>query len=120
MVEDPTHRSLEAIRLKVMKIIPREQVAEHLAVSTRLLARYESRGLVRAVREGDVEGYSPAELRRLWSVLSLHRDLGINLAGIEVILRLRGQMIELQRRLGELADSLHEALEADLGHDRQD
>ena len=42
-------------------IIPREQVAEHLAVPTRLLIRYEARGLVRAVREGSVIGYEPAE-----------------------------------------------------------
>ena len=94
-------------------ILPRELVARQLAVSPQLLLRYEQRGLVQAVRSGDVEGYGPVELRRLWTVVSLHRDLGINLAGIEAVPRLRDYTAELHRRMHELARQLHEALEAD-------
>ena len=92
-------------------ILPRDLVAHHLSISTRVLLRYESRGLVQAVREGDVEGYGPSEIRRLWTILSFQRDLGINLAGVEVILRLRDQMNSARDRLDRLARSLNESLE---------
>ncbi|MBX6314726.1 MAG: MerR family transcriptional regulator [Isosphaeraceae bacterium] len=102
-----------------LTIIPREQVAQNFAVSTTVLIRYEARGLIQPVRLGEVEGYGPAEIRRLWTILSLQRDLGINLAGVEAILKLRAQMEDLHRRLRDLADALREALEADSDTDEQ-
>src|SRR5947209_19870535 len=92
-------------------ILPRDHVAHHFAVSTTTLLRYEGRGLVQAVRQGDVEGYGPAEIRRLWTILTFQRDLGINLAGVEVILRLRDQMNSTRERLDRLARLLSETLE---------
>lgn len=94
-------------------IITREQVAQNLEVRTTVLSRYEARGLVRVAREGDVEGYEPSELRRIWTILSLQRDLGVNLAGVEAILRLRAHVDELHRDLGRLAVELRALLEAD-------
>lgn len=91
-------------------LLPRELVAQRLAVSSRILASYERRGFIRAVREGDVEGYPPAEVRRLWTVVSLHRDAGVNLAGIEAILQLQAQMDALCGRLRDLARELDEAI----------
>jgi MerR family transcriptional regulator/heat shock protein HspR len=93
-------------------IVPREQVAERLAVAPGVLIRYESLGLVRAVRSGTEEGYGPEEIRRAWTIVSLQRDLGINLAGVEAILKLRAHLDELHRRLDQLAHEWHEALEA--------
>lgn len=87
-------------------ILPRDQVAHRLAISTRILTAYERRGLVRPVRQGEVEGYPPDEIRRLWTVVSLHRDAGINLAGIEAILQLQGQLEEVCRNLHLLAERL--------------
>jgi MerR family transcriptional regulator/heat shock protein HspR len=100
-------------------ILPRSLVAEQLRVSTRVLVRLEERGLVRSVRDGDREGYGPAEVRRIWTIVSLRRDLGINLAGIEAILRLRAHVGELHRCIRELADELEDALEAPLATDEQ-
>jgi MerR family transcriptional regulator/heat shock protein HspR len=91
-------------------IVPREQVAERLAVTTKLLARYEARGLVHAVRVGQVEGYEAAEIRRLWTIVSLQRDLGVNLAGVEAILKLREHVARLHRQLAALAQELQTAL----------
>lgn len=91
-------------------IIPREQVAQHLAVSTAQLIRYEARGLVHSDQEGAIEGYSPAEFRRLWTVVTLQRDLGINLAGVEAVLRLRDQLETLHGRLAALAREMDEAV----------
>lgn len=98
-------------------IIPRDQVAEHLRISTRVLVRYESHGLIRAVREGSVEGYRPAEVRRIWTILSFQRDLGINLAGVEAILKLRDHLSQVHRQLDGLARELREALDAEAEHD---
>lgn len=95
-------------------IIPRDQAASHLDVPARLLLRLERRGLVRAVREGQVEGYEPSELRRLWSIVSLHREAGINLAGIEAILRLRERFDELYARMDTLARALREYIDTEL------
>lgn len=89
-------------------IIPRDLVAQKLSVSANTLVRYESLGLVRVSREGEQEGYEPAQVRRLWSIVTYQRDLGVNLAGVEMILRLRDHMIELHHRLGDLADDLRE------------
>jgi MerR family transcriptional regulator/heat shock protein HspR len=94
-------------------LIPREEVAERLAVSSRVLIRYESRGLIHATREANVEGYSPAEIRRLWTIVTLQRDLGINLAGVEAVLKLRSHMLELHDRMTLLAEELHQALEVE-------
>lgn len=91
-------------------IITREQAAEHLAITTGRLVGYERRGLVTIAREGDVEGYPPEQLRRLWTVVSLHRDARINLAGVEAILRLNAQLVDLHRRLDALAGALDEAI----------
>ena len=98
-------------------IFPRDHVAREFSVSTATLLRYEGRGLVRAVREGEVEGYGPAEVRRLWTIVTFQRDLGVNLAGVEVILRLREQMEATHERLGHLARALRESLEDEGGPD---
>jgi MerR family transcriptional regulator/heat shock protein HspR len=94
-------------------ILPRDQVAHRLALPAAVLRRYEARGLIRVVRRGDIEGYSPAEIRRLWTVLTLQRDLGVNLAGVEAILRLKAHVEELHGRIRTLADELRAALESD-------
>ena len=92
-------------------IIPREHAAKHLSVSLTLLRRYEARGLIRVVRSAEVEGYEPLEIRRLWTIVSLQRDLGVNLAGIEAVLRLRDHVDDLHRRLRDLALEMRSALE---------
>jgi MerR family transcriptional regulator, heat shock protein HspR len=94
-------------------IIPRDHVARELSITPRSLLRYESLGLVRIVQDGETEGYEPAQIRRLWTIVTYQRDLGVNLAGVEMILRLRDQLVEVHRRLGGLADDLRAAMEPD-------
>ena len=94
-------------------IISRDEVARQLAVPGRLLVRYESRGLVRSVRVGEIEGYAPVDVRRLWAIVSYQRDMGINLAGVEAVLKLRDHLGDVHRRLDALADRLRDALEVD-------
>jgi MerR family transcriptional regulator, heat shock protein HspR len=92
-------------------IIPRNLVARELSISERMLLRYESLGLVRVVHAGSEEGYEPAQVRRLWTIVSFQRDLGVNLAGVELILSLCDQLADVHHRLGGLAEDLRAALE---------
>jgi MerR family transcriptional regulator/heat shock protein HspR len=95
-------------------IISRSQVAEQLAIPVQVLVRYESRGLVQPIcGEGGMHGYGPAEIRRVWTIVSCQRDLGINLAGVEAVLRLRDHIEELHEQLRALASELRDALEVD-------
>ena len=95
------------------RIIPRDLAARQLAVSTKVLARYESLGLVHATHEGSEEGYEPAQIRRLWSIVTYQRDLGINLAGVEVILQLVDHLAEVHHRVYHLAEELRGLLDED-------
>ncbi len=99
-------------------IVSREEAAHHLAIPRETLLRFERRGLVAVVRDGDVEGYGPAEIRRLWTIVTFRRDLGINLAGVEVILRLRDQLDAMHARLDGLARDLLATLDEESGRDR--
>jgi MerR family transcriptional regulator/heat shock protein HspR len=102
-------------------VIPRDRVAEKLAIPVRVLVRYEARGLIRAERDAlGVEGYNPNEIRRAWTILSCQRDLGINLAGVEAILKLRDHLEQVHRRLRSLAGELREALEEATEHGREE
>ncbi len=96
-------------------IISREVVAQQLAIAPQVLVRYERLGLVRVSQEGNVQGYEPAQVRRIWTIASFQRDLGINLAGVVVILKLHDQMLELHHHLDGLASHLRELIEEDEG-----
>ena len=93
------------------RIIPRELAAKELAISPKVLLRYEALGLVQVTHEESLEGYEPAQVRRLWSIVTYQRDLGINLAGVEVILHLVDHLSEVHHRLFDLADELREQLD---------
>ncbi len=93
----------------------REVVAERLAIPARALQMYEARGLVQPVHSEEVEGYGPTEIRRLWTIVTYQRDLGVNLAGVEAILHLSGQLEQLHRRLTAVSESFEQAI-----HDLED
>jgi MerR family transcriptional regulator/heat shock protein HspR len=99
---------------------PRDRVAQEFTVSTTTLLRWEGQGLVKPVRSGDLEGYGPVEIRRLWTILTFQRDLGINLAGVEVILRLRDEIQATHARLDDLARTLQSALDEATSADESD
>ncbi|MDR3620693.1 MAG: chaperone modulator CbpM [Paludisphaera borealis] len=92
-------------------IVSRDVVARQLAISPNVLIRYERMGLVQCVGEGETQGYEPSQVRRIWSITSYQRDLGINLAGVEVILQLRDRMSHLHHHLKDLAEQLEDLVE---------
>jgi MerR family transcriptional regulator/heat shock protein HspR len=92
-------------------ILRREAVAQGLAIAPETLVHYERLGFIHCVEQAGVVGYPPAEIRRIWSILSYQRDLGVNLAGVELILKLR-DLVEVHRRqLVSVAAALEAALD---------
>ncbi len=84
-------------------------VADMLNVHPQTLRFYEKKGLVRPNRTvGRTRMYSTEDVDELARLLRLTRDLGVNLAGIEVILKMRRRMIEMQKQIEDLVTYLRE------------
>ena len=72
-------------------------VAERFAVHPQTLRLYEREGLVKPSRtQGNTRLYSEDDLERLSFILSLTRELGVNLAGVEIIMNLRRRIEKMQ------------------------
>lgn len=73
-------------------------VAELYDIHPQTLRMYEREGLLKPSRsDGNTRLYEDSDLERLEVVLSLTRDLGVNLAGVEIILNMREKMEQMQR-----------------------
>ncbi|HET7875227.1 MAG TPA: helix-turn-helix transcriptional regulator [Methylomirabilota bacterium] len=78
-------------------------VAQMLNLHPQTLRMYEKKGLIRPSRtEGRTRLYSPEDLEEIARVVRLARDLGVNLAGIEIILKMRRRMLAMQGQLEEM------------------
>jgi MerR family transcriptional regulator, heat shock protein HspR len=78
-------------------------VAEMLKVHPQTLRFYEKKGLVRPSRtEGQTRMYSDEDVEDIARLLRLTRDLGVNLAGVEIILKMRRRMTDMQRQIEDL------------------
>jgi MerR family transcriptional regulator/heat shock protein HspR len=73
-------------------------VATQYEIHPQTLRLYEREGLLKPSRsEGNTRLYTDEDLARLEVILSLTRDLGVNLAGVEIILNMREKMDAMQR-----------------------
>jgi len=78
-------------------------VAELYGIHPQTLRMYEREGLLQPSRSGgNTRQYTDEDLRRLEVILSLTRDLGVNLAGVEVIMNMRANMERLQSEVADL------------------
>jgi MerR family transcriptional regulator, heat shock protein HspR len=78
-------------------------VAEMLGVHPQTLRFYEKKGLVRPSRTiGQTRMYSDGDVEDIARLLRLTRDLGVNLAGVEIILKMRRRMLEMQKQIEDL------------------
>src|SRR5881397_3109023 len=85
-------------------------VAQMLNVHPQTLRFYEKKGLVRPSRTvGRTRMYSAEDVEELSRLLRLTRDLGVNLAGVEIILKMRRRMLEMQRQIEDLVAYLRES-----------
>jgi len=83
-------------------------VAEQYSIHPQTLRLYEREGLLKPSRsEGNTRLYTDEDLERLEVILKLTRDLGVNLAGVEIILNMREKMEAMQRQIEEFIAQLN-------------
>jgi MerR family transcriptional regulator/heat shock protein HspR len=86
-------------------------VAEQYQIHPQTLRLYEREGLLKPSRsEGNTRLYTDQDLERLEVILKLTRDLGVNLAGVEIILNMRERMAEMQSQIEQFVSSLNDEL----------
>src|SRR5262245_66578850 len=86
------------------------RIAKMLHVHPQTLRFYERAGFVKPVRtRGDTRLYSHQDIARLRLILHLTRDMGVNLAGVEIILRMQQQLELLQDELDHLRQQIGRA-----------
>jgi len=84
-------------------------VSEMYAIHPQTLRLYEREGLLRPSRsEGNTRLYTDEDLERLEFILNLARDLGVNIAGIAIILQMRERMEEMQRQIQDFVKYIQE------------
>ena len=77
-------------------------VAEMYEIHPQTLRLYEREGLLKPSRtEGNTRLYTDEDLERLEFILTLARDLGVNISGIAIILQMRERMEQMQKEMGE-------------------
>jgi len=86
-------------------------VSEMLGIHPQTLRLYEREGFIKPKRsEGNTRLYSDEDVEKLEMVLRLTRELGVNLAGVEVILSMREKMEQMHREMEEDIRLLREEL----------
>jgi MerR family transcriptional regulator, heat shock protein HspR len=86
-------------------------VAESYQIHPQTLRLYERLGLLTPSRsDGNTRLYTEEDLQRLEVILTLTRELGVNLAGVEVILTMREKMEQLQKQVEEMVEFVREQI----------
>ena len=90
-------------------------VADQYGIHPQTLRLYEREGLLKPSRsEGNTRLYTDSDLERLEVILSLTRDLGVNLAGVAIILDLLDRMEKTQREFEQFLSALREHVSTQL------
>jgi MerR family transcriptional regulator/heat shock protein HspR len=91
-------------------------VAQKYSIHPQTLRLYEREGLLKPSRtEGNTRLYSEDDLEQLETILSLTRDLGVNLAGVEIILNMRQKIEAMQHEVNEFMDYVKRELSRGIG-----
>jgi MerR family transcriptional regulator/heat shock protein HspR len=84
-------------------------VAEMYGIHPQTLRLYEREGLLKPSRtEGNTRLYTDEDLQRLEFILTLARDLAVNISGIAIILQMRERMEEMQRQIKDFVKYIQE------------
>ncbi len=82
-------------------------VASMLNIHPQTLRQYEREGLVEPSRtQGRMRLYSQRDIERMKLILRLTRQMGVNLAGVDIILQLKEQINEMQKEIDQLREEL--------------
>jgi MerR family transcriptional regulator, heat shock protein HspR len=91
-------------------------ISEKYRIHPQTLRMYEREGLLRPTRtEGNTRVYDPDTVERLEIILTLTRHLGVNLAGVEVILHMKERMEKMQGEVRQVLTTLREEVDARRG-----
>jgi MerR family transcriptional regulator/heat shock protein HspR len=91
-------------------------VAEQYEIHPQTLRLYEREGLLKPSRsDGNTRLYTSEDLERLAVILHLTRDLGVNLAGVEIILNMRRKMEQMQGEVNQFMEYVKHELARGLG-----
>jgi len=86
-------------------------ISERYNIHPQTLRLYEREGLIKPARtSGNTRLYGQDEIRKLEMILTLTRDLGVNLAGVEVVLQLARMMNEGNMEFGRLLDYIRQMM----------
>jgi MerR family transcriptional regulator/heat shock protein HspR len=86
-------------------------VAEMYGIHPQTLRLYEREGLLKPSRtEGNTRLYTDEDLQRLEFILTLARDLAVNISGIAIILQMRERMEEMQRQIQDFVKYIQEEM----------
>lgn len=103
----------EKKRVKAVYMI--SVVSEMVGVHPQTLRMYEREGFVHPQRtEGGVRLYSEEDVERVRMILNLTRELGVNLAGVEVILSMREKLEQMQSEMEEMAERMRNEFMAEV------
>jgi MerR family transcriptional regulator, heat shock protein HspR len=92
-------------------------VAERYEIHPQTLRLYEREGLLAPSRsEGNTRLYTDDDLERLEVILKLTRELGVNLAGVEIILNMREKMEAMQKQIEGFVTTLNQELSQRASH----
>mgnify|MGYP001599199689 CR=1 FL=1 len=96
-------------------------VAERYGIHPQTLRLYEREGLITPTRsEGNTRLYDDKAIERLETILALTRELGVNLAGVEIVLNMREQLARVHAEMDRLTATLRrEALDRKHGVERE-
>ena len=90
--------------------------ARIVGIEIHTLRYYERLGLVQPYRsQGNVRYYSEGDIERLRHIRTLMNDLGINLAGVEVVMRMAARMAQMQRQIQEMETEIDRLREDNTG-----
>ena len=86
-------------------------VSKAYGIHPQTLRLYEREGLLKPSRtDGNTRLYSEEDLRQLEVILNLTRDLGVNLAGVEIVLNMRRRMGQMQQEVNEFVGWVRQEL----------
>ena len=92
-------------------------VAAMYEIHPQTLRMYEREGLLRPSRsDGNTRLYTDEDLERLEFILNLARDLGVNIAGIAIVLQMRERMEEMNRQMQGFVDYVRDEMLARMAH----
>jgi MerR family transcriptional regulator, heat shock protein HspR len=96
-------------------------IAEMYEIHPQTLRLYEREGLLLPSRsDGNTRLYTEEDIERLEVILQLTRELGVNLAGVEIILNMREKMTAMQKQIEEFVTAMNQEISQHVGRERSE